>query len=111
MLRAVNHYYIAYGYEDDGYQETDFVTDPLGHQVKNDFADYQTALKCAKIAHREEIDYWKHESECHRDEGDEIFNTYVMRTSERYDDYECAVITGWKSKVTEYEQEEDEDGE
>lgn len=105
MFYQKGHYYIAYGYENEGYQEEDHIwIFGGGYNGKNDFTDYNTALKIAKQYHKDELSYQREENG--RTKDDEIMNTYVMYIDP--DDgceYEMAVISGWRSKVTEYEYE------
>lgn len=97
MYRKDNHFYVAYGF--NGEEPRDEI-DYIG-SVNNDFTDYKTALKYAKISHKEEIEYQREENG--RKAGCELLNTYVMKTEKGYNDYEVAMISGWRSKVTEYE--------
>ena len=99
MFYQKGHYYIAYGYDNDGYEYQDST-----YQGRNDFTDYKTALKVAKDEHKLELDFQKEENG--RTKYDEVMNTYVIYIDQ--DDgceYEMAVISGWRSKVTEYEYE------
>ena len=100
MYRKDNRYYVAYGF--DGESPRDDIDYFFGG-VKNDFADYETALKYAMIDHKEEINFQKEEN---GNASGELFNTYVMRTEAGYRDYEVAVISGWRSRVTEIEYED-----
>lgn len=97
MYRKDNHFYVAYGFDsEEPRDEIDYIG-----SVKNDFTDYKTALKYAKISHKEEIEYQREENG--RKDGCELLNTYVMKIEKGYNDYEVAMISGWRSKVTEYE--------
>lgn len=102
MYRKDNHFYIAYGYDgEEPRDEMEFVPNGKCDIVRNDFTDYKTALKYAKISHKEEIEYQREENG--RKDGCELLNTYVMKIEKGYNDYEVAMISGWRSKVTEYE--------
>ena len=99
MIRQDNHYYIAYAYEGDSPVDMDYAGG-----VRNDFTDYETALKYALEDHKAELDFQREENG--RNSKDEVFNTYVMKTDPKFQDYPVAAIIGWRCKIKEFIYEE-----
>lgn len=82
-------YYIGYGWGTD----CELLDDSIRHPI----ATYEEALKKALESHKEELDYQR---SIGNKKGD-VMNTYVVLYD--HGEYEVAIISGWKSRITEYE--------
>jgi hypothetical protein len=104
--RPNGHYYIAYGFGEPT-DELEMFNQIKGKGfVENDFTDYDTALKYAKKSHKEEVEYQLTETELTSiddigDNGD-IYDDFVMKHEDGYEDYPVARVYGAKCKVERY---------
>ncbi len=84
-------YYIGYGWGTD----CELLDDSIRHPIPT----YKEALEKALKSHKEELDYQR---SIGNKKGD-VMNTYVVLYD--HGEYQMAIISGWKSHITEYEYE------
>lgn len=87
-----NRYYLGYAWPEDEYTLT-----------SECYETYEEALKAAKKSHKEELSYQKHKRGTQKDE--DVQETYVVLVDKDGNEYEMARISGWRSKLEEWEYE------
>lgn len=86
------YYYIGYGWGTDCTLLDDYIRQPI--------PTYKEALEKALESHKQELVYQRGIG----NKKGEVMNTYVVLYD--HGEYEVAVISGWKSRITEYEYED-----
>lgn len=87
-----NRYYLGFAWPGDEYTLMDGC-----------YETYEEALKAAKKSHKDELSYQKYECGTQKDE--DVPETYVVFVDKDCNEYEMARISGWRSKLEEWEYE------